>query len=174
MGQDLQDQQYQEAAKAYGPAIDRLARAYEADADQRRDLVQEIHVALWRSFAAFDGRCSARTWVYRVAHNAATSHVLKARRFRLDGLTGLEEIADAADGDNPEQAIGEKQALDRLMALVHCLRPADRQIVLLYLEDFDAAAISDVTGLKPGAVATKIHRLKALLARQFHQGDRHD
>lgn len=158
----------------YGPAVDRLARAYEADTDQRRDLVQEIHVALWRSFAAFDGRCSVRTWVYRVAHNAATSHVLKARRFRLDGLAGLEEIADAADGDNPEQAVGQKRALDRLMALVRRLRPADRQIVLLYLEDFDAAAISDVTGLSAGAVATKIHRLKALLARQFHQGDRHD
>lgn len=174
MGQDLQDRQYREAAMTYGPAVDRLARAYEADTDQRRDLVQEIHVALWRSFAAFDGRCSVRTWVYRVAHNAATSHVLKARRFRLDGLAGLEEIADAADGDNPEQAVGQKRALDRLMALVRRLRPADRQIVLLYLEDFDAAAISDVTGLSAGAVATKIHRLKALLARQFHQGDRHD
>jgi RNA polymerase sigma-70 factor (ECF subfamily) len=175
MGQDLQDQQYRDAAAAYGPAVDRLARAYEADADQRRDLVQDIHVALWRSFAAFDGRCSMRTWVYRVAHNAATSHVLKARRFRLDGLAGLEEIADAPDAaDNPEQAVGEKQALDRLMALVRRLRPADRQIVLLYLEDFDTAAISEVTGLKGGAVGAKIHRLKALLARQFHEGDRHD
>jgi RNA polymerase sigma-70 factor (ECF subfamily) len=174
MGQALQDQQYQEAARTYGPAIDRLARAYEADADQRRDLVQEIHVALWRSFSAFDGRCSARTWVYRVAHNAATSHVLKARRFRLDGLTGLEEIAGAAGGDNPEQTAGDNQALDRLMTLVRRLRPSDRQLVLLYLEDFDAAAISEVTGLTAGAVATKIHRLKALLARRFHQGDRHD
>src|ERR1700744_3640859 len=125
MGRDLQDQQYQEAARAYGPAIDRLARAYEADADQRRDLVQEIHVALWRSFSAFDGRCSPRTWVYRVAHNAATTHVLKARRFRLDGRAGLEEIADAADSDNPEQTAGDNQALDRLMSLVRRLRPPD-------------------------------------------------
>ncbi len=117
-----------------------------------------------------------RTWVYRVAHNAATSHVLKARRFRLDGLTGLEEIADAPDAaDNPEQAVGEKRALDRLMALIHRLRPADRQIVLLYLEDFDTAAISEVTGFQRRALwVAKIHRLKALLARQFHEGDRHD
>jgi RNA polymerase sigma-70 factor (ECF subfamily) len=174
MGQDRQDEQYRAAAQAYGPAIDRLARAYEADADHRRDLVQDIHVALWRSFAAFDGRCSVRTWVYRVAHNAATTHVLKARRFRLEGLTGLEEIALAADTDNPEQATSDKQALDRLMVLIRHLRPPDRQIVLLYLEDFDAGAISEVIGLSSGAVATKIHRLKALLARQFHEGDRHD
>jgi DNA-directed RNA polymerase specialized sigma24 family protein len=33
--------------------------------------LQEIRIALWRSFANFDGRCSLRTWVYRVAHNTA-------------------------------------------------------------------------------------------------------
>jgi RNA polymerase sigma-70 factor (ECF subfamily) len=41
--------------------------------EDRRDLLQEIHLALWRSFATFDDRCSLRTWVYRVAHNVATS-----------------------------------------------------------------------------------------------------
>ena len=47
--------------------LDRLARAYESDPEKRRDLRQEIHFALWRSFATFDNRCSLRTWVYRVA-----------------------------------------------------------------------------------------------------------
>ena len=77
-----QDVLYREAADTYAAALERLARAYEADADQRRDLVQEIHIALWRSFAGFDGRCSLRTWVYRVAHNAATSYVIRQRRAR--------------------------------------------------------------------------------------------
>ena len=36
------------------------------DSDKRRDLFQEIHFAIWRSFAGYDGRCSLRTWVYRV------------------------------------------------------------------------------------------------------------
>lgn len=49
--QSSQDGLYQEAAETYGAALDRLARAYEADAEIRRDLLQEIHIALWRSFA---------------------------------------------------------------------------------------------------------------------------
>ena len=65
-----QDDQYRDAAAGFGPALDRLACAYEADPDIRRDLLQDIHLALWRSFANFDGRCSLRTWVYRIAHNA--------------------------------------------------------------------------------------------------------
>jgi hypothetical protein len=47
------DALYQQAAAAYSGAIERLARGYEPDPDKRRDLVQDIHVALWRSFAQF-------------------------------------------------------------------------------------------------------------------------
>ena len=56
-----QDSLYEQAADTYGSSLDRLARAYELDAEVRRDLLQEIHFQLWRSFAHFDGRCSLRT-----------------------------------------------------------------------------------------------------------------
>jgi RNA polymerase sigma-70 factor (ECF subfamily) len=51
---------------------------------------------LWRSFACFDARCSPRTWVYRVAHNTATSQVLRKRRSRAT-LVSLEEIENLPD-----------------------------------------------------------------------------
>ena len=92
-----QDAHYREAAAEYGAALERLARAYEADPDRRRDLLQEIHLALWRSFAAFNGLCSLRTWVYRVAHNAATSHVLRERRTRAQVLVTVEELEAMPD-----------------------------------------------------------------------------
>jgi RNA polymerase sigma-70 factor (ECF subfamily) len=82
-----QDELYQRVVSEYGAALGRLAYAYEADSDRRRDLVQEIHLALWRSFAIFGERCSLRTWVYRVAHNVATSHVI--RQSRINGPTFL-------------------------------------------------------------------------------------
>ena len=170
MGEAGQDGRYAIAAKDFGPAIERLARAYEAQADVRGDLVQDIHLALWRSLAVFDGRCSLRTWVYRVAHNTAASHVQRRRRGRFEQLASLDELERIADADDPEAAVGERRALDRLMRLVQALQAPDRQVVLLYLEDLDAAAIGEITGLSPGAVATKIHRLKAVLARQFAQG----
>jgi len=58
--------------------------------------------------------------------------------------------------------------LDRLRALIRRLKPPDDQVMLLYLEDTDAVTIGEVTGLSPRAVATRIHRLKSLLAKQFH------
>jgi RNA polymerase sigma-70 factor, ECF subfamily len=167
-GLNAQDQRYLEVAAEFGPALDRLARGYEADPDLRRDLRQEIHTELWRSLARFDGRCSLRTWVYRVAHNTAASHVLKHKA--KAGLVGLEELDAVSDDDDPERSLVERDARQRLLALVQTLKPADRQLTLLYLEDLDAAAIGEVTGLSPGAIAVKIHRIKAALAARFNQG----
>jgi RNA polymerase sigma-70 factor (ECF subfamily) len=163
------DALYAEAVAAYGAALERLARGYEADADRRRDLLQEIHVALWRSLAGFDGRCSLRTWVYRVAHNTATSVVLRARGRapRLVGLEELEGVADERQGGSREAELDERRALARLLALILRLEPLDRQIILLYLEDVNAAGIGEVTGLSAGNVATKVHRIKRLLARLY-------
>jgi RNA polymerase sigma-70 factor (ECF subfamily) len=166
-----QDDRYREAAAAYGPALERLARAYEADPDHRRDLLQEIHLALWHSFAGWDARCSLRTWVYRVAHNAAASHAMRQRRANSHVLVSLEELEHMPDPSAPDAS--RQQALNRLLALVQHLKPLDRQVILSYLEGMDAAAIGEITGLAPGNVATKIHRIKNILTRAFHQGGHH-
>jgi RNA polymerase sigma-70 factor, ECF subfamily len=166
-----QDERYRGVAAEFGPALERLARAVEADAAERRDLLQDIHLAVWRSMAVFDGRCSMRTWVYRVAHNAAASHVMRSRR-APKGVS-IEDLDLADESASPEEAVSEHQALERLMAMIRALKAPDAQVMLLYLEDLDAAAIGEITGISPGAIATKIHRIKTLLAKRF-QGGRDD
>jgi len=169
-----QDELYEEVSATYGAALERLARAYEADPEIRRDLVQDIHIGLWRSFEGFDGRCSLRTWVYRVAHNVATSHVIRQRRTSSRALVGLEEIEHLPDSGDGELAAGRREALVRLLALIQRLKPLDRQVIVAYLEGTDAASIGEITGLSPGNVATKIHRIKTVLARRFQEGGQHD
>jgi RNA polymerase sigma-70 factor, ECF subfamily len=164
-----QDELYQQAADVYGAALERLARTYEADPEIRRDLLQEIHIGLWRSMEAFDGRCSLRTWIYRVAHNIATSHVMRERRNHSRTLVGLEELENIPDqqgSPSPDR----REALERLTGLIRQLKPLDRQVILSYLEGMDGASIGEITGLSSGNVATKIHRIKAILARRFQEG----
>jgi RNA polymerase sigma-70 factor (ECF subfamily) len=162
--------EYAEVLAEYGAALARLARGYEANPDRRRDLVQEIQIALWNSLARFDGRCSLRTWVYRVAHNTGAKHVMRERRSRISNHVSVEALesmpASGSECDSHECS----QALAMLLASIHKLRPTDRQLMLLYLEDLDAASIAEVTGLTPRNVATKIHRIKQLLTTQFQRG----
>ena len=164
-----QDDLYHEAAALYGAAVERLARAYEADAEKRRDLGQEIHFALWRSFERYEARCSLRTWVYRVAHNTAAAHVVRQRRSSR-ALISLEELDAASDGADAERDSHERIALQKILQLVQRLKPVDRQVMLLYLEGVDTAAIGEITGVSHGNVRIQIHRIKNILARRFHEG----
>src|SRR5579862_3292093 len=144
----------------------RLVRGYESDADQQRDLLQEMHIELWRSLKNFDHRCSLRTWVYRVANNVGATHLTRRRKTseRLVELESLASDPTAQAGEDLEERRGE---LAQLLAFIHRLDALDRQIILLYLEGETAGEIADITGLTPANVATKIHRIKRLLNRQY-------
>lgn len=159
-----QNELYEQAAAEYGAALARLARGYEADPDKRRDLLQEIHIALWRSFEGFGGMCSLRTWVYRVAHNTATSHVIRQRRARPDVLVGLEEV----DQWGLQPDTDRNMALQQITGWIQQLKPLDRQVILAWLDGMNAAEIAELTGLSSQNVATKVHRIKSILARNFH------
>jgi len=168
-----QDGQYEEASLEFGSARQRLASAYEADAEKRTDLVQEIHLALWQSFETFNGRCSLRTWVYRIAHNTAASHVVRQKRFKKQVLVSLEEVETApAHSQEIERATDNAKSLDRLRELIRGLKPIDRQVILCYLEEMDAGSIAEITGLTAANIATKIHRIKIILTREFFKGGR--
>lgn len=167
-GGDPRDSLYETACADFAPALARLARSAESDADRARDLEQDIHLALWRSLAGFDGRCALGTWVYRVAHNVAASHIARDRRAAR--LIGLDEVDDPIAPDDPAAEAEASQILARLHALIARLKPADRSVILLYLEGMDGAGIAEVTGLSATNVGVKIHRIKALLARRFDMG----
>ena len=107
--------------------------------------------------------------MYRVAHNVATSQVIRRRR-RAPTLVGLDQLDLVPDSVDPGQMLDDRRALDRMMTLIHRLDPIDRQVTLLYLEGMDAASIGEIAGISPGNVATKIHRVKRILARRFHEG----
>jgi RNA polymerase sigma-70 factor (ECF subfamily) len=174
IAESTRDARFDDALAIHGPALERLARAWEADPDLRRDLLQEIHIALWRSLQAFDGRCSLRTWVYRVAHNTASSHVTRQMRLRSREFVGLEELPEIADHSAGQTSSAHQDQLDLLYAMIHQLKPLDRQVMLAYLEGLDAASTAEITGLSARNVATKIHRIKQLLAQRQNLAQRHN
>jgi RNA polymerase sigma-70 factor (ECF subfamily) len=161
-----QDQLYIQAQAEHGESMRRLVRGYESDADQQRDLLQEMHIELWRSLNRFDHRCSLRTWVYRVANNVGADHLTK-RRKAAERFVELEALSADPTVQAGEAQERHREELAELQALIHRLAPLDRQIILLYLEGATAEEIADVTGLTPGNTATKIHRIKKLLNRNF-------
>jgi RNA polymerase sigma factor (sigma-70 family) len=121
----------------FGPSLDRLAAAYEADAAERDDLLQDISFALWQALPSFRGDCSMRTFVYRIAHNRGLTH--RARR-KIRATEPLESAGVVADSRNdPEQALHLSLSRERLQAAVRQLPQGARQVVVLSLSGLSAA-----------------------------------
>ena len=151
-------------ATEYGPALQRLVRGYEADPALQQDLLQEILVSIWRALPAFEARSSLRTFLYRVAHNVAVTHVIKRRRDRLSRSISLDDEADhVALARDALAQVEARDQLQKLAALIRTLRPQDAQIVLLYFEGLEHGEIAEVTGLTATNVGVKVHRIKSLL-----------
>jgi RNA polymerase sigma-70 factor, ECF subfamily len=171
-GETSQDDLYRDAVDNFGSALGRLAAAYEADPEKRRDLSQDIHFQLWRSFQGYDARCSLRTWTYRVAHHVAASYVMRERRI-FSSLVSLEELETYPDKEQGGRAAEQRMNLGRLLLLIQRLKPLDRQVIICWLEDMDAASIGEITGLSPANMGMRVHRIKNVLTRQFRQGGSH-
>ena len=148
---------------ASASAIWRLCRFREKDADARRDLYQEIALAIWQAVPGFRGEASERTWALRIAHNVAATHVGRALRRRRVAPLGVDEqaldaAASAAVSGGPEP----ERRLD-LLARLAALDVPSQQLVLLHLEGLTAREIADVTGLTPTNVTTRLNRLRVRL-----------
>jgi RNA polymerase sigma-70 factor, ECF subfamily len=147
----------------------RLTAGYAAAPSDREDLFQEIAVAVWGAVPRFRGESSERTWVYRIAHNTALTWKGKSRR-RWAREREDETPETRSDGrPHPEDQALERERRERLAAMVRSLPPADRQLVLLYLEELSTREISEVSGLSENAVATRLSRIRARLAERVQQ-----
>jgi RNA polymerase sigma-70 factor (ECF subfamily) len=172
MGHGAKNELYARAAAEWGRMLDRLAAGYEADPDKRRDLRQEIHLQLWRSFEAFDGRCSLKTWTLRVAHNTAASYVIREQRVNAK-LVSFEEIERALESVDPPRDIDRERTLRDVQQVILKLKPLDRQIIISYLEGLDAASIGEITGLTAANISMKICRIKKILAHRIRKEQPH-
>ena len=163
---------FERVASDFAPPLARLVRAHEADPALQQDLLQDIHVALWRSLQRFDRRCSLRTWVYRVAHHVAATHVLRSRRRRARQFTTLDDDEFPSAKTDVAAEVDAAQVLERLYALIQYLAPLDREIIILHLEGLPTDEIAEITGLSSTNTHTKIHRIRQLLATRVNAGDR--
>ncbi len=160
---------FQRILSEFSPALRRLCHGYERNVAQREELEQEVLLNLWRALPSFRGDASLRTWMYRVAHNTAIKHSHRAMRQPKDtvGEKRLSQQPSAEMG--PDEAVAKANARTQLLAHINALKPIERQLMLLYLEDVPQQEIAEITGLTQANVSTRIHRIKGVLIERMRR-----
>ena len=139
--------------------IHKVAFAYCRNASDRADVVQEIHVQLWRSRHRYDPRFKVTTWIYRIALNVAISYYRREHRHVGEPLGEV-----AADGTDDQTRT--------LLGFIEGLEPLDKALVLLYLDGNDHAEIAEVLGITVTNVSTKLSRIKDKLRTAYQEKTR--
>jgi RNA polymerase sigma-70 factor (ECF subfamily) len=136
-----------------------------SDADGA-DAAQEALLAIVRGLPRFDGRAQFSTWAYRVTTNVCLDELRRRRRRPVVGVGDRDEHDDVADpsDDSPllDEQVSDRLDLDAALAQL----PTDFRaaVVLRDLCQLDYAEISDVLGIPPGTVRSRISRGRVALA----------
>lgn len=140
--------------------ISRIALAYEADPALRRELVQEILLAVWRGLPSFRHDSSLKTFVAGIAYKRSISHVARAAKRPKSA-----PLSDAMISEEPlpDEVSARNQLKARLRELVRTLPLAQKQAIILCLEDFSFKEIGDTLGISAHAAAMRCQRARDAL-----------
>lgn len=143
--------------------IFKICNSYCQNADDREDLAQEIIFQLWKSWGSFNNDYKLSTWMYRIALNVAISFYRKERK-TTNTISMGEHLIEIVD-ENLEEGLEEN--LNALQQFINELRPLDKALMLLYLEEKSHKEIAEIIGITSTNVATKIGRIKEQLKQKF-------
>lgn len=144
--------------------IYKVANSYCPDTENRKDLVQEIVVQLWKSFERYDDQYKQSTWIYQISLNVAISFFRKETRRKEISGSFSESIFNFAEQDlNTETQVN----LGFLQQFISELKELDKALMLLYLEEKSHREIAAIMGISESNVSTKIARIKVILKQKF-------
>jgi RNA polymerase sigma-70 factor (ECF subfamily) len=138
--------------------------------DEALDLTQEVFIRAWQALPDWEPQAQFRTWLFRIAANAATDTL---RRRKVVEFVALDEDYDVpGTGVDPEVQLQTKQRLRALEAALERLPHEQREIVLLReLEDMSYGEISAALGVAEGTVKSRLARAREALMSHYRRKD---
>ena len=170
----VDDSAFEVIVGRYQARIFRLACRLTSDTDAP-DVLQETFLQAYRHVQSFRHESQFRTWLYRIASNAALMHRrARARRptesleeflprFDADGRHAATpaELQVAARADELiDRAVLAAKARDVLSRLPDLYRDA---FVLRDLEELSTADVAAALGVEPATVRQRVHRARLML-----------
>jgi RNA polymerase sigma-70 factor (ECF subfamily) len=153
----------------YRPLYASLVRLCGGDRDRAADLTQETYRRAWQSFAAFDGRSQALTWLYRIGYNAFLNQLRRPMRaVPLDGEPF--SLADPAPGI--EDRLSRDEAHRLLREAVLNLPDEHRfAVTARYWAGLSVREIARVQGVTTVAIRKRLRRALADLQKTMERSN---
>ena len=154
------EQLFAEMSSSCTGLINHIALSYEADPALRRELVQDILLAIWVALPSFRGDSSIKTFAASIAQKRCISHVSKrAREPRQVELPG--DLVSAAPA--PDEAALRNDQKRVLVDSIQLLPIPQREAIVLCLEGFSYGEMATILGISTNAAMLRCQRAKTTL-----------
>jgi RNA polymerase sigma-70 factor, ECF subfamily len=156
------ESEFERTIKENAGVLHKLCRVYTFNADEYEELFQEMLVQIWRSTEKFRGEAKLSTWIYQICINTALGFrsKLARRKKRFEPLDGKIFVQPAPDTEKDER-------LQKLYNAIRELKPIDRAIISLYLDEKSYEETAQILGISKTNVATRLMRLKKQLTERL-------
>ncbi len=148
--------------KQHEGLIFKACTIYTDNTQDQKDLFQEIVFQLWKSFDSFKNESKRSTWMYRVAMNTAITQLKKRKR-----SPPVEPIEKGVLEQFEHYDTTIEENLRKIYQHIHQLNVLEKGLMLLLLEGKNYQEISEISGLTPTNVGTRINRIKKKLKSQI-------
>lgn len=134
-------------------------------APEAEDLTAQTFLQAWQAIDRYQIRGAPfLSWLFRIAHNLAVSHL----RGRRDNSQLQDTVVDETTRRNPEEACEQKIDLDRVRQAILKLGSDQRQVIILrFVEDSDYREVAEIMGKSVAAVRVIQHRALSALRKQL-------
>ena len=165
---------FTEILHRYRGPIYNLCYRMSRNAEDARDLGQEVFIKVFGLLDRFDENYAFSSWLFRIATNHCIDHLRRNRlRFMsLDGAIGQDgeefELQLPDKGPSPDQVIQRKQVLEFLGEVIADLPPHYKAITLLrHDQQLSYEEIAEVLQLPLGTVKARIHRARNMIQQML-------
>lgn len=158
--------------EAFAELYDRhVARVYRhiyylvGDLSEAEDLTAQAFLQAWEAIHRYEVRGAPfASWLLRIAHNLAVSH-LRSRRQKAQLP---EELVDEGLHRNPEEALQQQADEERVREAILRLRDEQRQVIILrFVEEMEYREVAEIIGKSVAAVRVIQHRALNNLRKQM-------
>ena len=171
---------FEQLFRRYEEGIRRHLQQIVRDEAAADDLLQEVFLRLWDSAAQWSGQGSFRAWFFRVATNAALTHLRTVRRrreqrfdFSLDsadaeGDSGVRERMIEAAGLGPDALYEQADQQRWLWQQVGSLSAEKREVFrLIYEAHVEVREAAERLGVPEGTIKSRLHHSRREIARAW-------
>jgi len=138
--------------------IFKLVSLYVNDAEDKKDLYQEIILQAWKGWPAYRSDAKFSTWLYRICLNTILTQQRKKNMVHYK--ESLESIAPSV-----HNMAEQNEDAAQLRHAIRQLSEVDRAIISMNLDGYENAEIGEILGISPNNVAVKLYRIKQQLVK---------